>query len=177
MLVLWTSVLLYISRLNFYVLKASLCFSKVCSLQTFCVFDFAWAPSLFELRSFWNVLHFHDFKWTPCFLGFLPFRTFYVSTILNESLAFRASFLLEHFMLSRFKMCPLPFRLGSFQNILRFHNFKWVHCSSGFVSSGTFYASVISNEWRGLVPRVPPHEDSKGPRRCPLWLGPPSRRF
>jgi hypothetical protein len=31
--------------------------------------------------------------------------------------------------------------------------------------------------WRGLVPGVPPRRDSEGPRRGPLQLAPPSRRF
>jgi hypothetical protein len=50
----WTSVLVYIPRLNFYVLTASFCFCEVCSLWMFCVFfcDFEQAPSLFGLRSF-----------------------------------------------------------------------------------------------------------------------------
>jgi hypothetical protein len=49
---------------------------------------FQMSPLLFALRPDRNTLCFHDFKWAPYFLGFVPFGMFYASTISNEPLAF-----------------------------------------------------------------------------------------
>jgi hypothetical protein len=50
-----------------------------------------------------GVLHFFAILGEPlAILGFVPSRTFYASAILNEPLAFQASFLPERFTLPQF---------------------------------------------------------------------------
>jgi hypothetical protein len=59
------------------------------------------SPLFFGLRPFQNVLCFRDFKW-PYFLGFVPSRMIYASTVLSEPLAFWVSSLPKCFMLLEF---------------------------------------------------------------------------